>query len=128
MSVELRPVEGSSQWPCCSELLFCGEAGWTPVTFIETHSQPPGPLAHTGLLPPPLPFLGAGLPPEFPQAILRGAARWPQGCGMLNPTPSLVLRGSWSSRMVFTPTLFLLRKESSSRELVFVPAFAVSWL
>ena len=128
MSVELRPVEGSSQWPCCSELPFCGEAGWTPVTFIQTLIHGPlDPWPTRGCCPP-LPFLGAGLPLEFPQAVLRGAARWPQGCGMLSPTLYLVLKGSWSSKRVFTPTSFLLRKEISSRELVFVPPFAVSWL
>lgn len=59
MSVELRPAEGSSQWPCCSELPFCGEAGWTPVTFTETLIRsPPDSWPTQDCCPLPSPFLG----------------------------------------------------------------------
>ena len=57
--VELRPVEGSSQWPCCSELPFCGEAGWTPITFIQTLIHCPlDPWPTRDCCPLPSPFLG----------------------------------------------------------------------
>ena len=110
-------LRASLLWPGCLD-----------PSYLHSHSHSqsvpwtPGPH---GTAAPSLPSLRAGFPPAH--GLGPSCTGQLQGCGVLNPTPSLTLRGSQSSRRIFTPTLFLLRKEFSCREAyVFVPAFAIS--